>query len=57
LKKQGFAANRYQPVGLVVEKGYPAAFLWSARGSDPATAWTQAKQEETLAFLQPASKD
>jgi hypothetical protein len=57
LKKQGLQQTIINRLNWVVEKGYPAAFLWSARGSDPATAWTQAKQEETLAFLQTGKTD
>lgn len=55
LKRQGLQQTIQQRLANVAEKGYPAAFLWSARGSDPATAWTKAKQEEILAFLQSAS--
>jgi hypothetical protein len=51
LKKQGLQQTLTQRLHNVAEKGYPAAFLWSARGSDPATLWTPAKQNETLAFL------
>ncbi len=51
LKRQGLQQTIQHRLNNVAEKGYPAAFLWSARGSDPATAWTKAKQEETLAFL------
>lgn len=57
LKKQGLQQTITHRLNWVAEKGYPAAFLWSARGSDPATAWTRAQQEEMLAFLQPTNKD
>jgi len=57
LKKQGLQQTITSRLNWVVEQGYPAAFLWSARGSDPATAWTRAKQEETLAFLQTSNTD
>ncbi len=32
-------------------KDYPAAFLWSANATDPATAWTAAEEAETIAWL------
>ncbi len=57
LKRQGLQQTIQHRLANVAAKGYPAAFLWSARGSDPATAWTKAKQEETLAFLRSASAD
>lgn len=42
---------------LLEEKGYPAAFLWSARAQDEATTWTSADQEETVAFIELAGSD
>ena len=38
----------------VEEKGYPAAFLWSARATDEATMWTVYDRDETVAFLKSA---
>ncbi len=35
----------------VEEKGYPAAFLWSAKADDPATTWSGIAQEETISFI------
>jgi hypothetical protein len=40
----------------VADKGYPSAFLWSARATDEATAWTDHDQNETLAFIQSVVK-
>jgi hypothetical protein len=31
-------------------KGYPACFMWSANGSDPATQWTEDEQKEVIAY-------
>lgn len=56
LKRQGLAQTISNRLQNVTEKGYPATFLWSARGSDPATAWTQAKQAEMLAYLRAANE-
>lgn len=41
----------------VAEKGYPSAFLWSARATDEATAWADNDREETLAYLQPKDEN
>jgi hypothetical protein len=41
----------------VAEKGYHSAFLWSARAVDEATAWGDADQGETLAYLNPADEN
>ena len=38
-------------LGCIEEKGYPAAFLWSARATDDATAWTELDREETIGFI------
>ncbi|MBL8172546.1 MAG: hypothetical protein JNJ50_30760, partial [Acidobacteria bacterium] len=35
----------------LAEKGYPAAFLWSARATDEATEWTQSEIGDTVAYL------
>ena len=51
LKKQKRTQAITHRLNWLIEKGYPSAFIWSARGSDPATEWTQTKQVETLAFL------
>jgi hypothetical protein len=52
LKKQKLTQTIDNRLNWIVEKGYPSAFIWSARGSDPATEWTNKIQEATLAFLQ-----
>jgi hypothetical protein len=36
---------------FVAEKGYPSAFLWSARATDEATAWTEIDREDTISFI------
>jgi hypothetical protein len=41
----------------VEEKGYPAAFLWSARATDEATTWTKYDQEETVGFIRASEGD
>ena len=35
----------------LAEKGYPAAFLWSARATDEATTWQDSDHNDTLSFL------
>jgi hypothetical protein len=39
----------------VAEKGYPAAFIWSARATDDATTWTPFDQQETISFIKQSS--
>ncbi len=41
----------------VAEKGYPSAFLWSARATDEATTWTEFDRDETMAFIKAGSDD
>jgi hypothetical protein len=41
----------------VAEKGYPAAFLWSARATDEATMWTKADHQETARFIKSSRDD
>lgn len=38
----------------VAEKGYPAAFLWSACATDEATAWTDDDQQTMVGFVNTA---
>lgn len=38
----------------IEEKGYPAAFLWSAQAIDVATKWSDSEIEQTVAYLQSA---
>lgn len=52
LKKQKLAQTVSNRLNWLIEKGYPSAFIWSARGCDPATEWTSKIQDTTLAFLQ-----
>jgi hypothetical protein len=51
LRKSDLANPIATRLKCVAEKGYPSAFLWSARASDEATAWTRGDQFETKAFI------
>jgi hypothetical protein len=51
LKKQDLARAITARLRCVEEKGYPAAFLWSARATDDATTWTEADCQETISFV------
>jgi hypothetical protein len=48
-------ADATQPIAArlrcVAEKGYPAAFLWSARATDEATTWTDDDQQTMVSFV------
>lgn len=52
LQEFGFTQSLEQRLRWVAEKGYQAAFLWSARAQDPATLWTKAEQREVAAYLE-----
>jgi hypothetical protein len=51
LKKQDMARTITNRLRCVEEKGYPSAFLWSARATDDATTWTKPDRQETLGFI------
>ncbi len=51
LKKQDVARTIPARLRCVEEKGYPAAFLWSAGKPDDATTWTDFDQQETISFI------
>ena len=36
---------------LIEEKGYLAAFLWSARATDEASTWADADLLDTISFI------
>jgi hypothetical protein len=46
----GTISARLQCIG---ERGYPAAFLWSARATDEATTWTDPDRQEMISFINP----
>ncbi|MDX2029521.1 MAG: hypothetical protein SF339_02560 [Blastocatellia bacterium] len=51
LRKADLARTITARLKCVEEKGYPSAFLWSARATDEATTWTGDDRNETLAFI------
>ena len=51
LEKQDTARTISARLKLIEEKGYPAAFLWSARATDDATTWADADQLDTISFI------
>lgn len=55
LRKSDLARTITTRLRCVEEKGYPAAFLWSARATDEATTWTRVDQEETISFIKASS--
>lgn len=54
LKKRNLDQSVINRLNLIEEKGYPAAFLWSAQAMDVATRWTPTEVQDTLAYLQSA---
>jgi hypothetical protein len=57
LKKRKLRQTISNRLDWVAEKGYPAAFIWSARGSDQATLWREAEQRELLAYAGAAAPE
>lgn len=51
LKKRDKAQTISARLKLIEEKGYPAAFLWSARATDEATTWTDADRLDTIGYI------
>lgn len=54
LKKRKLDQSVINRLNLLEERGYPAAFLWSAQAADVATRWTPTEVQDTLAFLRSA---
>lgn len=55
LKQFGMAQTLAHRLQWIAEKGYSAAFLWSARAEDQATLWTRDEHREIAGFLQQSS--
>lgn len=51
LKKRKLVQSVRNRLDLIEERGYPAAFLWSAQASDVATKWTPDEVRDTIAYL------
>ncbi|MEP7340969.1 MAG: hypothetical protein ABI977_24770 [Acidobacteriota bacterium] len=51
LKKKQLGQTIPNRLKWIEEKGYPAAFLWSAQAMDVATNWTQREIEDTVAYI------
>src|SRR5215475_4198125 len=51
LKKRDTARTISARLKLIEEKGYPAAFFWSARATDDATTWADADQLDAIGFI------
>jgi hypothetical protein len=52
LKKKKVSQTVPNRLKWIEEKGYPAAFLWSAQAVDVATKWTQSEINDTVAYIQ-----
>jgi hypothetical protein len=57
LKEQDQARTILARLRCVQGKGYPSAFLWSARATDEATTWTDLDKEETISFINGSGAD
>jgi hypothetical protein len=44
-------------LGCIADKGYPACFLWSAKAIDPATSWTEAENQDVIAYTTSSRPD
>jgi len=51
LKKKKLGQTIPNRLNWIEEKGYPAAFLWSAQAVDVATNWTPREIEQTVAYI------
>jgi hypothetical protein len=51
LKKKKLGQTIPNRLTWIAEKGYPAAFLWSAQATDVATLWTEREIQDTVAYL------
>nr|MDQ3009961.1 hypothetical protein [Acidobacteriota bacterium] len=51
LKKKKLDQTIPNRLSWVAEKGYPAAFLWSAQAVDVATLWTQREIADTVTYI------
>lgn len=51
LKKKRLGQTVPNRLKWIEEKGYPAAFLWSAQAVDVATKWTQSEIQDTVAYI------
>lgn len=52
LKKKKLGQTIPNRLNWIEEKGYPAAFLWSAQAVDVATNWTPREIEQTVAYIE-----
>lgn len=51
LKNRRLDQSVINRLNLIEEKGYPAAFLWSAQAVDVATKWTPNEIQDTVAYI------
>ncbi len=56
LKKKKLGQTVPNRLKWIEEKGYPAAFLWSAQAVDVATNWTQNEVNDTIAYIQSSQR-
>ena len=57
LQRAGASQTVLERLRCIDRKGYPAAFLWSARAHDPATRWTEVEQDDVVSYLRSAAPE